>query len=239
MNTYTQIEAEADPLGVLLEVGAGLIQIGNVSIPAGTPRIINQELTFPYLMGEQFVRALLAVDGWETVNAAYTDNPPLSTEHILHPERYLANDHPVAVTLTDDSILLGADWALVRQGVLGEFYLREWLLTAPEIDSDLVDVGATGWGGDAYHIYQDERGNYAYEMHLVWDTPDDAATFYYETLLAFGNQKTNTPAPDHYADSEAFCWVTDNQALCVAFTEGITRVVLAPDEGLAQGLIGN
>lgn len=180
MSVYTQATMEANPLLTLLELGVGLVQMGNVTISPDVPRIIAEELNFPYLKGQTFVQALFHEDGWNTVNAAYTDNPPLSTEHILHPDRYLAGDNPIEVTLEDKTDLLntslGENWSLAREGVLGEFYLREWLRQY-DMTTDQINTIATGWGGDTYHVYYYQDGSIILQLKIVWDTPQDADDF--------------------------------------------------------------
>ena len=55
------------------------------------PTVIQKTVLFPQREGAGFVAHLYGTDGkgWEGVNEAYS-RPPLSTEHILHPEKYLA-----------------------------------------------------------------------------------------------------------------------------------------------------
>ena len=52
------------------------------------PRALRELLVFPYREGARFVAAVHGDGGWESVDAAYSD-PPLSTEHILHPRQVL------------------------------------------------------------------------------------------------------------------------------------------------------
>ena len=65
-------------------------------------RPMENAFLFPYREGAQFVAALLDVGWWPAVNAAYLD-PPVSTEQILHPEKYIQNprDDPQTVLLPD------------------------------------------------------------------------------------------------------------------------------------------
>ena len=68
------------------------------------PYVVRRLFFFPYLDGFTFVRDLLGIGGWDALNDAY-ENPPLSTEHILHIDRFLARDVPVEVVLP--SLTLG------------------------------------------------------------------------------------------------------------------------------------
>ncbi len=62
------------------------------------PLAIREGLIFPYRAGFGFVAALRHHNTWSAVDVAFT-KPPRSTAQIMHPERYLAGDEPVPVTV--------------------------------------------------------------------------------------------------------------------------------------------
>ena len=234
MNNYTRFLVQNDPLSALADLGMQLATLGDAAIPADTPHVIQQELTFPYLTGEGFVREVYEQGGWDAVNALYTDNPPQSTEHILHPERFLDGDMPITVTLSDNSEALGDDWIVADSGVFGEFYLLEWLFTSGMSRSDRSD-GAEGWGGDRYFVYQN-GDDLAFELKIVWDDSDEAEEFYLETLLAFGDSFFNLETPSEYDMTEAFCWSAES-ALCIMIEDDTTTIAQAPTEVDAMVLL--
>jgi len=140
---------------------------------------------FPYREGARFVRALLDAGWWPAVNAAYLD-PPVSTEQILHPEKYIETprDMPRTVFLTDLGEDLGEGWRLVGQYVLGELVLRVHL------DKYLPDTleahaAAAGWDGDLAVIWQDLDGREVLVMRSTWDNMIEADEFVrgYTTLI--------------------------------------------------------
>lgn len=149
------------------------------------PRALIEFLTFPYQEGATFVAAVHESSGWDSVDSAYSA-PPLSTEHILHPDKYFAGEQPVAVKLPNLASALGGGWEILDEGVLGEFtislYLRNRLPRFRAADA------AEMWGGDAYVLIRnDEQDDSAVVSHSVWDTEEDAQDFfdavvsYYET----------------------------------------------------------
>lgn len=144
------------------------------------PAFLKEDFLFPYTAGKEFVQALYNEGGWDAVDAAYLA-PPVSTEQILHPEKY-GDDVPQAVTLPNLQAVLGTNWEELDAGVMGEWYT--YLLMA-RADDPLVRQSdanarhaAAGWDGDAYAVYRQTSGEaVAMAFSLVWDTPEDAGQF--------------------------------------------------------------
>jgi len=142
---------------------------------AAAPDILSRSLVFPYIQGAAFVQALHASDGYRAVNVAYRSRPPLSTEQILHPDRYLAliPDWPIAVTLPE-TLDAGSAWTVVDEDTLGELGMLSWL----EAVGGQVAVGTPlGWGGDRYRTYLTPEGQPVLAWYTVWDSPQDAERF--------------------------------------------------------------
>lgn len=69
------------------------------------PRALRETLIFPYSQGAEWATEVYKRGGWKAVSGAYA-KLPLSTEQILHPEKYFSYEAPVKVTLTDISAWL-------------------------------------------------------------------------------------------------------------------------------------
>ncbi len=197
------------------------------------PLILRAELYLPYLDGMNFVKTLHALGGWEAVNAAY-DDPPESTEQILHPERYLAGDAPRRVFLGESApALKGTDWERIRFDTLGEFYLRQYLGTG--LTRPAVDAAATGWGGDRYALYYNEvTDQRAWLLEIVWDTPQDAEEFagYFATFA-----EARTANTDTLTDEAVICWGGVEIALCLRHAGDVTTLASAPMINQAYQLV--
>lgn len=183
------------------------------------PAVIQRQMMFPYEKGFEFVAALEQVGGVEAVNAAF-DNPPQSTEQILHPERYLAGETPQIVTLPPLTNTLGSGWQSVNENVLGEFTLQLYL--EEQVDSQTAATAADGWGGDSYAVYyRPESEETVLVLRIVWDSRAEAAEFagVYRTYakMRFGG----SPVQDS-------CW-SGADALCIFQTGDETLVLRAPD----------
>ena len=93
---------------------------------SGIPDWMVQQLEFPYLAGSTWVSGLWASGGWDAVDAAY-DQPPASTEQVLHPEKYISGEQPAEVADPDVAAVMGSGWTAVESSTVGEAMLGIWL----------------------------------------------------------------------------------------------------------------
>jgi len=138
------------------------------------PRIVVETVLFPVREGADFVAELFGADGWDAVNAACT-NPPISTEQVLHPERYLEGEEPHLTTLPDISPDLGRGWNEVVSDAMGEFLLKAYL--EEYLDSSQAADAMDGWGGDRYSLLNGPLGERLFVSMIRWDTFPNAAEF--------------------------------------------------------------
>ncbi|MER3417567.1 MAG: hypothetical protein C4343_00195 [Chloroflexota bacterium] len=144
------------------------------------PAVLRESLLFPYTAGLQFVLAIEAQQGWPGVDAAF-QQPPSSTEQVLHPERFgigsTPRDEPAAVTLPDGIVArLGVGWTKALEDTAGEFLLRLWLAQVGGLDDATATAAAAGWGGDRVALY--EHGDrFGVVLATSWDSAVDAAEF--------------------------------------------------------------
>ncbi len=196
------------------------------------PPILQAELMFPYTVGRDFAYALfMDAGGWAGVNAAYA-RLPLSTEQVLHPERYRAADAPLTVTLPPLEEALGPGWALLWERTLGEFTLREHL--RQQLPRATADGAAAGWGGDRYRLYVDDAGRIALALYTRWDTPADAAEFAaaYQGYAARFYDSAGFPV-----DEATLCWYGEADVRCLWRGMDTVIVVRAPERALATALL--
>lgn len=133
---------------------------------ASAPMLLQETLLFPYLSGAEFMHrfkgAKTGKPPWQPI--------PVSTEQVLHFEKYQAGEQPVKVELP--TLLAGTK---VYENNLGEFETRLFLFQA------LQDLGtsarsAAGWGGDRY-VVANLAGGAGIVWVTVWDTPIDGGEF--------------------------------------------------------------
>jgi hypothetical protein len=193
------------------------------------PNFLQESFAFPYSQGLAFIQSLYRDGSWATVDAAYL-NPPISTEQILHPQRYPA-DRPVNLAALDGlDAALGPDWTKIDDGTFGELFTRQ--VMEAFIPKDTAAKAAEGWGGD---IYQALAGSSSGETSLVlisiWDTIRDSQ----EAALAlrdYGDARFG----DHLSTGSSYRWDGGQTFAIVDRQSNQTLLILAPDQAAAEAL---
>jgi hypothetical protein len=199
------------------------------------PAFLSQDFVFPYDQGYTFVEYLHDNGDWGTVDRAYR-NPPVSTEQILHPERY-PDDKPILVELPDFSELLGDGWTEIDRNVMGEWYtyliLGFGLDESTRIDEEEAAQAAAGWGGDAYVVYYNTDQNaIMMVLHTQWDSAQEADEF----ARAFQEYASGRFGPPESDASGFISWQASDSFHAFYTEDDVTTWILAPDAGLAQGI---
>ena len=123
---------------------------------AEAPLVIQDEIVFPYIPGAAFVqRALRRWSGWPDLHRMF-ENPPASTQQILHPDLYFRGVMPAQVDLTPLTSAVPHTWKKLDENVMGEFAVNE--IFKQFLGKEKADAIAPSWAGDRYAIYQRESG---------------------------------------------------------------------------------
>lgn len=129
------------------------------------PPVLIQTLTFPYLAGPPFVQTVVRTAGQARLDEAFR-TPPTTSEHLLHPDKFLAGEPAMAVAAPP------ANGTVIDEGVFGEFGFMQQLQDVIE-EPDALRRAASGWGGDRY-VAWDEGKKTCVRVDVVMDTPRDA-----------------------------------------------------------------
>lgn len=158
------------------------------------PPIVRESMLFPYLRGMVFVTALANHGSWEAINAAYR-RPPLSTEQILHPEKYTSDSPDLPMTIDLGKLDANERWEEVGRNVVGELQLA--ILLAKHDGRK----AAAGWDGDRYAVFTGPDDRLGLVWRSTWDTEDDAREFA-ESYARFQTTKLgpDAEAPDIVPD---------------------------------------
>lgn len=156
-----------------------------LEILARMPQILVQGLLFPYETGLSWVLPIHTADGWDAVDALY-EQPPTTTEQVLHPEKYAAGEGAVEVDIRSDAATrMGDGWTAALEDTWGEFQTRVWL-TESDVPMPEATEAAAGWGGDRLVVLTGPDGAWAVALRTTWDTVADADQFLDAANVALG-----------------------------------------------------
>ncbi len=142
-----------------------------VSMPsfAAAPLVVREGLMFPYIEGAEFMR------WWGADTARGESQPfgakmPVSTEQILHPERYRKGDAPAPIAFA-----AGESGQVLHEDALGELEIR--LLGATLAGRGTVSYQPPlGWAGDRYRVISTPDGP-ALIWYLAFDDTQSGERF--------------------------------------------------------------
>jgi hypothetical protein len=164
------------------EVFAEQIRGGMDSGPgANAPHVMRTSLAAPYIYGTLFVHALRRHGGWDAVNRAW-DDPPTTTEQILHMDKWLAHEKAMPVAAPTFAAL-GAGWKVADEDTEGELGARiafeEWM--EPKAAAET----SAGWGGDrGVLVTSGDKAAFAWKLRYdAGKANDDRAAHAFATLF--------------------------------------------------------
>jgi hypothetical protein len=179
------VEGDATLAMTAWAIGGGLtpdeiLDIQTTPLPdtTGIPDWMLQTLEFPYSAGFAWMLELAGdpfAPDFAAVDEAFED-PPDSTEQVLHFEKWLNREAPVEVDVIDVAQELGSGWEQVESTPIGEAFIRitlDHFDLEPEVSTD----AAAGWGGDRLVVAAGPDDAFALVWILAWDTPADADAF--------------------------------------------------------------
>jgi hypothetical protein len=204
----------------------------DTAVLADVPTAIANRLLFPYEFGDDFARSLYDAGSYPALDAAWA-NPPQSTEQILHPETYAAEEGPSLVTLPDLQPVLGDAWMLAEENVLGEYLLGQYLLQ--QLNETQVETAVTGWGGDRFVIYTNEAdGSILMALQTVWDTASDSTEF----AALYPNYPTRLLGSSGELQANGGeCWQGEGELICLYQSEQETLIVRGPELDLILDVV--
>jgi hypothetical protein len=193
------LEAEALPLSELTRNPTrvrNLSELVRGSPLAGSelgtaPPIVRIPLLSAYVDGLTFAANLHGAGGWGRLDRAHAE-PPVSSEQVLHPERFAKHDAPERVRLPGARDVLGKAYQLVHEDTLGELELSVYFgLGSPEPQAQRA---ADGWTGDRLYAYRAGGGKTAIAWLTVWRDEAQAIEAEQAAVRARDVSKVDAPA---------------------------------------------
>ncbi len=162
----------ATPWELAAELGPGWLAATHPHLP----RAVREPLALQYTLGYALAYRLAERAGPPALDAALHD-PPLSSEQLLHPERWLDPARRDAPTLLEVASAgeLAPGCGEVHRDTLGELGLRLWLQERGATRAE-AEAAAAGWDGDRFVVFECADG-LAVGLWIRFDSDAEAAEF--------------------------------------------------------------
>jgi len=136
------------------------------------PQVMMAMMVFPYIKGLVFLTHFKKAGGWKAIDKIYK-RLPISTEQILHIDKYISNEKPIKIKLKNKETLI-KNCKYLGESVLGEASLYTIFQHDKLNETNISD--ADGWNGDKIYVY-DCNKTYSAIFITQWDTVKDASEF--------------------------------------------------------------
>ncbi|HEY1494879.1 MAG TPA: hypothetical protein VGF49_10055 [Candidatus Solibacter sp.] len=146
-----------------------------------SPLYLRQTLVFPYTKGMLFQHAAFDRDGQRGFSEVFL-KPPVSTQQILHPEKYFEGVQPTHPELPDPKL---KGYKSLVGGSLGE--LEHTILLEQYVNKESAAEIAPHWRGCNFVLMENRKDNRVVLLYASeWDSPDSARRFFqaYRQVLA-------------------------------------------------------
>jgi hypothetical protein len=161
----------------LLAAMSGVSDNGAGQFPVfdNSPLYLRQTLVFPYTKGMLFQHAAFVRDGQIGFAEVFL-NPPVSTQQILHPEKYFSGVKPTNPDLPDMKLPKG--FKNLVGGSLGE--LEHGILLEQYGNKGMAEAMAPHWRGSNFALMENKKENRVVLLYSSeWDS-EEAARRYFE-----------------------------------------------------------
>lgn len=230
MLAYGMGSMEMAPLMMALESMKSQIRSAPTLTARHVPHYMKQSLIFPYTGGLDLLVKAMRKNGWAGVNAMHR-NYPVSTEQLLHPDRYPL-DKPKTVNLQLKGALGEFEESLRnRFGELGFRFLASPTGERDDLASHLSD----GWGGDQFVFVRGKDGKRGLVACVVVDQKAHLPSYRSLVALSFEARYNKPPDP-----SKATTGASRSDGYELAWTQqgsGLAWVELPTTTDRAQRLL--
>lgn len=212
---------------------AALESLGtDTAVLDSVPDWMVRDLAFPYNEGLVFTGFLMTDGGLKAVDEAY-QSPPVSSEQILDPNKFVRGEGPE--TLAPLTVELDG-WELADEGTLGEWGVR--LMLMDTLTPGALSQASSGWGNDTYRLFTngaDTALAWSYLAETVEDAEDltnALLSHARDAMGAAGSQESGGGLLFPTGDTWVFIDRIDDQIFFVASTNAAAGTDLRDQLGL-------
>jgi hypothetical protein len=198
------------------------------------PPLLTETFIFRYRDGARFVESVRRSQGQRGVDELFR-RPPLSSEQILHPEKYIQGEAPRDAAV-NEATFAASGWRAAASTPLGEIGLRG-LLMAGLTDKDAARAAA-GWGGDRAYLFERGGGQSLFVWKTVWDKPADAEEFFraYSALQRHRSGTTQISDTPVSADEAQITWREAGRLMLVRRTRDSVVIIRGAEADVNSAL---
>jgi hypothetical protein len=202
------------------------------------PPLLTETFVFRYRDGVRFVETARRAGGGSRAADELFRRPPASSEQVLHPEKYFADERPREAGVRESGFS-DAGWRLSASTPLGEIGVRGLLLKG--LARREAEHAAAGWGGDRAYLFEREEGGDSSSLFVwrtVWDTAADAREFFRAyNLLERGRGGAGEESGDVRAGAAQTLW-RSGPLLTAVRAEGDSVTILRGRDGEVRAALG-
>jgi hypothetical protein len=155
------------------------------------PPLLTETFIFRYRDGLRFVEAMRRAKPSVSSDQIFR-RLPASSEQVLHPEKYAADERPREVFISLEGFE-SEGWRPKASTPLGEIGVRGVLMAG--VSAEEAARAAAGWGGDRSFLFEREGRAPLFVWQTVWDGAADAQEFY----RSFNDLQRRRAAPEDVA----------------------------------------
>jgi hypothetical protein len=186
------------------------------------PLYLRLSLVFPYTKGMMFQNALVEREGKEAFTEPFR-RPPVSTQQILHPEKYEEAEKPIEPSLPDPHLPHG--YKGLVGGMMGE--LEHHILLEQYLGKEQERAIAPHWRGSVFELRENKKEGRVVLLYAAqWDSEEAARRYfiaYREVLRKKWKQMKVTAESDTSASGtgDDGRFVLERRATVVTSMEGL------------------
>jgi hypothetical protein len=169
---------------------------GQFPVFDNAPLYLRTTLVFPYTKGMLFQNAVFERDGQASFAEVFR-KPPLSTQQIIHPEKYFENVKPTEPDLPDPKLPRG--YKGLVGGTLGE--LEHSILLEQYAGKEAASEIAPHWRGSTFELRENKKAGRVVLLYAAeWDSEASARDYFaaYRRGMSkkWQKMKVETDTPD-------------------------------------------
>jgi hypothetical protein len=158
----------------LAAAASSRVEAREYPVYSSAPLYLRESLLFPYTDGLLFQQAVVEKLGTDAFRAVFR-NPPISTQHILHPETYFDGVRPAKPALPALGRIRG--FKDVAEGQVGE--LDHQILLKQYLGEDQARALGPAWRGGRYALRENKAQGGAILLYASqWESPLRAREFF-------------------------------------------------------------